>query len=64
MGDVNGDGSINSSDMLLILQYSTQQITLTTAQQIRADVNFDGNINATDSNLVNQYSVDIIRTFW
>lgn len=64
IGDVNGDGSINSSDTLLILQHNTQQTTLTTAQQVRADVNFDGNINSTDTNMITQYSTSLIRTFW
>ena len=64
IGDVNGDGSVTSSDSLLVLQQSTGSVSLTAAQKIRADVNFDGKINATDSQQISQYSASVIRTVW
>lgn len=64
MGDINGDGTIDSADSLLAMQYSVGTTSLTDMQKMRADVNFDGSINSTDSMMINQYGVDVIRTFW
>ena len=57
-GDVNGDGKVNSSDALLVLQYSvgaTKKIDKTAA-----DLNSDGNINSSDALTILQISVGII----
>ena len=64
IGDINNDGSINSSDALLATQAGVGIVTLTTAQQKRGDVNFDGSVNSTDADLILSYSVSSIRTFW
>lgn len=64
IGDINGDGTIDSADSLLAMQYSVGTASLTDMQKVRADVNFDGSINSTDSMMINQYGVDVIRTFW
>ncbi len=64
IGDVNGDGTIDSADSLMAMQYSVGTTSLTDMQNVRADVNFDGSINSTDSMMINQYGVDVIRTFW
>ena len=64
IGDVNGDGTIDSADSLMAMQYSVGTTSLTDMQKVRADVNFDGSINSTDSMMINQYGVDVIRTFW
>ncbi len=62
-GDVNGDGSINSSDALLILQASTGIVTFTSSQKTRADVNNDDNVNSSDALLVLGRAVGLIDIF-
>lgn len=57
-GDVDGNGKINSSDALIVLQYSVGQIK--TISKARADVNGDGNINSSDALIVLQISVGMI----
>ena len=64
MGDINNDGSMNSSDSLLALQAGTGSTTLTNAQKKRGDVNFDGAVNSTDASLISNYSVYLLRSFW
>ena len=51
MGDVNGDGEVNISDVSAIID-----IQLSSANDIAADVNADGEVNITDINAV----IDII----
>ncbi|MCR5541626.1 MAG: dockerin type I repeat-containing protein [Ruminococcus sp.] len=48
IGDVNGDGEINVTDILRIAAHIKHKIVLTDEQLKRADVNGDGNINVTD----------------
>ena len=64
LGDINRDGSIDSADAQLALQYSVGNTTLTDLGRRAADVNEDGVIDASDSLLINQYSVELIDSFW
>ena len=57
-GDVNGDGKVNSSAALLILQYSVGAIKK--IDKAAADLNSDGKINSSDALTVLQISVGII----
>lgn len=57
LGDINGDGKINSTDALLILQHSAGQITLDNKKFTRADVTRDGKINSSDALMILQYAV-------
>ncbi len=57
LGDVNGDGSTNALDAILLLQYCAgmSSAQLDTLQQMRADVYTDGSVNALDAILMLQY---------
>lgn len=57
-GDVNGDGKVNSSDALLVLQYSVGAIK--TIDKSAADLNGDKKINSTDALTILQISVGIV----
>lgn len=62
MGDVNGDGDINSTDARLILQYTVGYEELTAEQLARADVKPDGSVNSSDARAVLQYTVGLVET--
>ena len=59
-GDVNNDGTVNSSDALIILQYSVGMITDEDVDKALLDVDGDGNVNSSDALIVLQISVGII----
>ncbi|MBQ7874158.1 MAG: dockerin type I repeat-containing protein [Oscillospiraceae bacterium] len=62
-GDVNGDGKINSSDAVLVLQSTAG--TLGEAEFIEgaADVNGDGKVNSSDAVLILQLTAGTITEF-
>jgi len=49
LGDVNGDGKVNSIDALWVLQSAAKSRTLNETQQFAADVNKDGKVNSIDA---------------
>lgn len=57
MGDVDGNGKVNSTDALKVLQSSVQLITLTASQKKVADMNSDGKVNSIDALKILQKSV-------
>lgn len=57
-GDVDGNGKVNSSDALTVLQYSVGQIK--TISKTKADINGDGKINSSDALMILQISVGMI----
>ena len=63
MGDVNADGKINSADALLVLKFSTQLQSPTSAQKKLADVNGDGKIDSSDALEILKYSTGISSAF-
>ncbi len=64
-GDVNGDGSVNSTDYALIKRYILGTITSFEYEHGEkcADVNRDGEINSTDYALVKRYILGTITGF-
>lgn len=57
-GDVNGDGSINSSDALMVLQKSVD-LEVENFDEAAADVNGDGEINSSDALTILRISVGL-----
>ncbi len=57
LGDVNGDGSVNSLDARLILQYSVEAVTLEDWQLRAADMGQNGSVDSSDARLVLQAAV-------
>jgi hypothetical protein len=61
-GDVNGDGSINIIDALLVAQVYVG-INVNNFNAETADVNCDGVLDITDALLIAQYYIGIIDSF-
>ncbi len=60
LGDVNGDNKTNSTDALIVLQYSVG--ILKNIDKKAADVSGDGRINSTDALIILQIAVGIYDT--
>jgi endo-1,4-beta-xylanase len=60
LGDVDGDGSINIVDALLVAQY---YVGLTSIDTSRADTDCNGTVNIVDALLIAQYYVGLISQF-
>ena len=63
LGDIDGNGVVNTTDARLALQYAVEKITLTEAQLAAGDVDGDGVVNTTDARLILQYAVEKIDKF-
>lgn len=62
-GDVNGDGKINSSDALMVLQSNVGLKKLNKNQKTAADVNGDDKVNSADALYILNYAVGKIDVF-
>lgn len=62
LGDVNGDGYINSMDALLVIESTADNQLLFDNQKKHADVNCDGRIDSSDSLILLEYAVGEIKT--
>jgi len=62
-GDVSLNGSINSADASLILQYRVDKITLSDTAQTAAEVSNNGTISAFDAALILRYAAGYITHF-
>jgi len=56
-GDVNGDGTVDSTDARTALQAAVGKVTLTEKQTVAADVNEDGVVDSTDARNILQQVV-------
>ncbi len=63
LGDVNGDGKVDSTDARLILQLYAKKISADAITVGVADVNGDGKIDSTDARLILQFYAKKIDTF-
>ena len=63
LGDVNGDGQINTRDAKLIMQYELGLIDESKVNLTAADVNGDGQINTRDAKLIMQLELGLITEF-
>lgn len=63
LGDIDADGSINTTDARLALQHAVEKITLTEDQLLAADVDGSGKVDTTDARLILQYAVEKIDSF-
>ena len=62
-GDVDSDGSINSSDALEVLKCSTKLVDFSRSQKALADVDMDGAVNSSDALEILKYSVKLADGF-
>ncbi|MEJ6952486.1 dockerin type I domain-containing protein [Natronospora cellulosivora (SeqCode)] len=63
LGDVNGDGLIDSRDITILSRYLLSMLDLDEASQRAADLNGDGMINASDLSLLIRYIQGMIDEF-
>ncbi|OPL14710.1 MAG: hypothetical protein AVO34_00830 [Firmicutes bacterium ML8_F2] len=59
-GDLNGDGTVNITDITLAARYSLGLADLTASQQLRADLNQDGRVNIIDISILTRYTLGLI----
>ena len=62
LGDVNGDGTIDAADAVMIQRYDSGLTTLTDEQLAAADVNADGLVDAADAVKIQRYDAGLIAS--
>ena len=62
LGDVNGDGTIDAADAVMIQRYDSGLTTLTDEQLAAADVNADGLVDAADAVRIQRYDAGLIAS--
>ena len=63
IGDVNGDGKINTADAVQILKYAAGMVQLDENRLLAGDTNHDGKVNTADAVLILKYAAGMINTF-
>lgn len=63
MGDVNGDGQVDTADAVLVLQRAAELIDDSQLNAPVADVNGDRNIDTADAVLILQRAAELIKKF-
>ncbi len=63
IGDVNGDGKVNSLDAAFVLKYDAMLIELDDKQTEAADVNGDGTVNSLDAAQILKFDAGLISEF-
>ena len=62
LGDLNGDGTIDAGDAVIISRYDAGEITLTADQLKAGDINGDGVVDAGDAVIISRYDAGLIST--
>ena len=63
IGDVNGDGSIDALDAIIVQKYSADKTKLNDRQLYVGDVNDDGYIDVLDATMIQKFSVEKLKEF-
>jgi hypothetical protein len=63
VGDVDGDGTVTTSDSVALLQYSAESRGLSVDEAAAADVNGDDAIDTSDAALILQFAAEKIAAF-
>ena len=63
LGDLNGDGKVNTADAVQILKSAAGMIVLDEKQQLAGDTNHDGKVNTADAVLILKYAAGMISAF-
>ena len=63
LGDVDGNGTVDTADSAEVLQYASEYKVLTDEQQKAADVNRDGTSDSDDAAVILQYASGKIDEF-
>ena len=62
LGDVNGDGSADIADALMISRYDAGLTDLNDSQLAVGDVNGDGEVNIADALMISRYDAGLITS--
>ena len=62
LGDVNGDGDVNSLDAAWVLKYDAEMLSVYQLGIIFADVNSDGNVDSLDAARILKYDAGILES--
>ncbi len=60
-GDVNGDGTVDAADAVLVQRYDAGMVTFSDTQLKAADVNSDGTVDAADAVLIMRFDAGLIE---
>ncbi len=63
IGDVNGDGSIDTLDAIIVQKYSADKTKLNDRQLYVGDVNDDGYVDVLDAAMIQKFSVEKLKEF-
>ncbi len=62
LGDVDGDGTVDSADYILVKRHVLGTNVLSSSQQSRADVNQDGNVSAIDYVIIKRIALGTLES--
>ena len=63
LGDLNGDGKVNTADAVVVLKISAGMVALDEKYQAAGDCNRDGKVNTADAVLILKYAAGMITEF-
>ena len=61
LGDVDGNGTVNAADAVMVLRSDAGLTTLTAEQTAAADINGDGTVNASDAVQILRFDAGLIQ---